>query len=359
MTAADQTTVPAEVGLLRLVAQRIAGPPAGTAAQAVRELTALQAQDYRGALTSVALRTRGGGRADVEAALADGSVVRSWPMRGTLHLVAAEDLGWLLALCGPRVLAGFAARRSRLGLTETDAERARDVAVAALRGGGRLGRAALLRVLADGGVPTDGQRGYHLLVHLAHTGTLCLGPPAGGEQQFVLSDEWIREPRRLHGDDALRELALRFFTSHGPATVTDLARWSGLKLTDARRGLALARDELADLAVGGVAYHLAPETPERLAACRDEARGVFLLPGFDEFVLGYGDRGAVLDPEFADRIVPGGNGMFRATVVAGGRIVGTWRLGPGARPGVLAEPFTTFDAALEEAIRARAAALPG
>jgi hypothetical protein len=278
-------------------------------------------------------------------------------MRGTLHLVAAEDLGWLLALCSPRVLAGFGARRSRLELTDSDAERARDLVVAALRGGRRLGRAAVLQVLADGGVPTGGQRGYHLLAYLSHTGTLCLGPTGGGEQLFVLADEWIAAPRRLEGDAALRELALRFFASHGPATVADLARWSGLTLTAVRRGLALARDELAHTDVDGIAHHLDPETPDRLAACRDEAGGVFLLPGFDEFVLGYADRGAVLDPEFADRIVPGGNGMFRATVVSDGRIVGTWRRArKGA--GVEAEPFTAFDDDVAAMIPKLAAALP-
>jgi hypothetical protein len=347
-----------EAALLRLVAQRIAGPRAATAAEAVRRLTAVQGQDYRGALTSVALRTTGGARADVEAALDAGEVVRSWPMRGTLHLVAAEDLGWLRALCCPRVLAGFGTRRERLGLTDADAERAGEVAVAVLRGGRALGRAPLLRALAEGGVPTEGQRGYHLLAYLGHAGALCLGPTGDGEQLFVLTDEWIPAPRRLEGDAALRELALRFFASHGPATVADLARWSGLTLTAVRRGLAHARDELAETDVDGVVHFLDPETPDRLAACREEAGGVFLLPGFDEFVLGYADRGAVLDPAFADRIVPGGNGMFRATVVSDGRIVGTWRrAGKGAARTLEAEPFTAFSDDVAAMIPKLAAAL--
>ena len=352
-------TAPSEVALLRLVAQRIAGPPLPDATAAVRRLTAVQAQDYPGALTSVALRVDGGTRAGVEAALDAGEVVRSWPMRGTLHLVAAEDLGWLLELCGPRVLAGAARRRERLELTEADTERARDVAVEALSGGGRLSRAALLEVFDKGGVATTGQRGYHLLWFLAQTGTLCLGPTDGGEQLFVLTDEWIAPPRRPDRDAALAELALRFFRGHGPATVTDLARWSGLGLTDVRRGLAAVRPQLAALDLDGAEHLLDPATPGLLDEVRAEARGLFLLPGFDEFVLGYGDRSAVLDPEFFDRIVPGGNGMFRPTVVHEGRIVGTWgRIGSGAKRRVVAEPFTAFDEALTAAIEARAARLP-
>jgi hypothetical protein len=230
--------------------------------------------------------------------------------------------------------------------------------VGALSGGRALRRGALLAAIADGGAPTAGQRGYHLLWYLAQTGTLCMGPTDGTEQLFVLLDEWVRAPRRLEREEALGELALRYFRSHGPATLKDLVRWAGCTVRDARAGLALALPSLACIEVDGVEHYLAPETPDRLAACRTEARGVFLLPGFDEFVLGYGDRTAVLDPEFADRIVPGGNGMFRPTVVSDGRIVGTWRYtGSGGRRTVTAEPFTTFSDDVAAAIATRGAAL--
>src|SRR4051812_3031889 len=133
-----------EVALLRLVAQRIAGPQDDAPASAARRLLAVQGQDYPGVLTSPALRPAGAKRRAVEAAPAPGEIVRSWPMRSTLHLVPAEDLGWLLALCGPRVLAGAGRRRAQLGLDAHDAELARALAADALSGGGRLGRSALL-----------------------------------------------------------------------------------------------------------------------------------------------------------------------------------------------------------------------
>jgi hypothetical protein len=348
-----------EVALLRLAAQRIAGPGLPTAGEVVRLLTAAQAQDYPGALTSAALRTSSRLRKEVVAALDAGDVVRSWPMRGTLHLVAAEDLHWMLDVLGPRLVAGAAKRRERLGLTEADAERARELAIAALAGGGRLSRAALLSALAEGGVDVSGQRGYHLLWYLAQTGTLCLGPTQDGDQLFVLLDEWVAAPRRLEREEALGELVRRYFTGHGPATVADLVRWAGTTVRDVRTGLALARGDLETLDVDGEAHFLGPETPELLAACRAEARGVFLLPGFDEFVLGYGDRRAILDPQHADRIVPGGNGMFRATVVVDGRIAGTWAwAGRGAKRAVAAEPLTAFADDVAAAIPGLAAALP-
>jgi hypothetical protein len=346
-----------EMALLRLVAQRVAGPPHPTAADAVRSLTAVQAQDYPGALTSVALRTAGG-RTDVTAALDAGAVVRSWPMRGTLHFVAAEDLPWLLELLRPRIRMVGSSRWTELELTERDAERAGELVVSALRGGRRLRREALLAAMAEGGVPTTGQRGAHLLGYLARAGTICLGPTEGGAQLFVLLDEWVPEPRRLDREEALGELALRYFRGHGPATVKDLVRWAGSTVADVRAGLAIARSELACIEVDGVEYFLDSETPERLASCRKEARGVFLLPGFDEVVLGYGDRGAVLDPEFADRIVPGGNGMFRSTVISDGRIVGTWRYtGNGAKRTVTTTPFTAFPDEVAAAVPRLTAAL--
>lgn len=314
-----------QVGLLRIVAQRLAGEPAPTSADAVRWLTAVQAQDPKGVLTSVALRTAARSRVEVEQALDAGHVVKSWPMRGTLHLVAAGDLPWMLPLLTPRVLAAAAARRAQLAIDERVIDRTCALTQEALQGGKQLPRAELLEAWNVGGVETSSQRGYHLLAHLAQTGLVCFGPTDGGEQQLVLVDEWIREPRRLERDEALAELALRFLRSHGPATVADLVRWTGLRAADARTGVELARDQLEVLDVDGVEHLMDPQTPERLAGSRTSASGVLLLPGFDELVLGYGDRSAMLAPEHAGRIVPGGNGVFRPTVVSRGRVVGTWQ----------------------------------
>ena len=350
---------PGEIGRLRAVAQRLVGPPAADAAEGVRRLTAVQAQDYRGAVTSVALRCAARDRAQVERALDAGDVVRSWPMRGTLHFVAAEDLFWMLDLLAARVLRSSAGRRAGLGLDESQLERSRELAVTALAGGRALERAELFALWEDAGLATGGQRGIHRLQHLALTGTVLLGPTRQGRQLIVLSSEWITAPRRLDRDAALAKLATRYFRGHGPATLRDLARWAGLTLTDARSGLASARAGLAALDVDGVEHFMDPETPERLERARREADGVLLLPGFDEMLLGYGDRGAMLDPEFAERIVPGGNGMFRPTIFSAGRVVGTWRqAGSGARRAIEPEFFQPPAPGVAEGVAAAYAALP-
>jgi hypothetical protein len=306
---------------LRLASQRIGASGLSTPGDVVRWMMAMQAQDLPGAKWSVGLRAPQTSEATVEAAFDSGEIVRSWPMRGTLHLVPADDLGWMLELTAPRALRSAASRRAALGIAEADTEQAREIAVASLTGGRALTRAAILALIGAGGVSTAGQRGYHLLWYLAQTGTLVLGAAQDRQQTFTLLDEWVRAPRRLDRDEALGELAYRFFRSHGPATARDLGRWSGLTIADVQRGLAVSGSRLTSLDFDGVRHHLAPET---LAQAPVPAR-VHLLPGFDEYLLGYGDRTAALASEHCAAVVPGGNGMFKATVVADGEVVGTWR----------------------------------
>ncbi|MCD2190031.1 winged helix DNA-binding domain-containing protein [Actinomycetospora soli] len=308
-----------EVGRWRLAALRLVGERAASPAEAVAWLGCAQGQDLPGALASIALRTTTGDVEEVRRAFDDGALVRSWPMRGTLHVVAAEDLAWMLPLGTPRPLAAAAKRRAGLGLAEETLERAGEVAAEVLRGGGRRTRAQMCEAWAEAGLDLTSSRVYHALSVLCQRGLLVQGPFASArEQAFVLLDEWVPAPRRLTRDEALAEWARRYFRSHGPADRKDFARWTGIPAADVTVAIEGARDDLAE--TDGLLHD--PETPDRLAAA--EVPDELLLPGFDEFVLGYADRSAVLDPEHAERIVPGANGVFRPTVVRDGRIVGTW-----------------------------------
>ena len=314
---------------LRLAAQRITRDDMSSPAEAVRWMLALQGQDLPGVKWSIGLRQAGGTEAHVDAAFAAGEIVRSWPMRGTLHVVAGEDLGWMLGLTAHAAMASLAGRRAALGLDADDGERARIAAEEALAGRQVLTRDAMLAAIEASGVSTAGQRGYHLLWYLAQTGTLVLGPMDGRQQTYALLADWVASPRTLDRDESLGELALRYFRSHGPAIDADLARWAGLPLRDVRRGIAVCGTALATLEVDGTSYHLDPELepaePARSAErpARRQPR-IHLLPGFDEYVLGYKDRSTILAPEHSQAIVPGGNGVFRPTIVADGEIVGTW-----------------------------------
>ncbi|TDE98966.1 winged helix DNA-binding domain-containing protein [Occultella glacieicola] len=364
-----------ELALLRLIAQRLAGPRCATAADAVRHLGAAQAQDLPGALTSIALRVDGGTRRGVEEALATGQVVRSWPMRGTLHLVPAEDLGWMLAVTSPRMIAGAARRRAELGITDAVLDRAREIALDALAerpgprddasGGGatshRVGlrRADLFGLWQAAGLLAHSQTAVHLLGQLCQEATLVLGPLSGTEQHVVAYGAWIPEPVHLDRDGALAEWARRYLRSHGPATDRDLARWASLSLTDARAGVSAVREEFTAVEVDGIEHLMDPALPDLLAEHRAQARRLRLLPGFDEFMLGYADRTFAVPAEFEARIVPGGNGMFRATVVKGGQVIATWkRAGTGARTRIAPEPFAPLGPRDRAAIDRRYTELP-
>jgi hypothetical protein len=217
------------------------------------------------------------------------------------------------------------------------------------------------------------QHGYLLIWHLAQTGTLCLGPtglgptglgPADGtEQHFVLVDEWVTTSRHLEHDEALGEWAVRYFRSHGPATVKDFTWWTKLKAADVKIATAIAAPQLERIVVDDVAYYLDPQTLALLDARSDArwrlARDVFLLPGFDEYLLGYQARGAVLPAEFAARVVPGSNGIFLPTIISDGEVVGTWkRVGTGAKRTLATSPFTPFTDELGDAVRRVYPALP-
>ncbi len=324
---------------LRRVAQRLSSRVFPDVAAAARTMLALQAQDFAGACWSLGLRVDGATEATVLDALARREVVRSWPMRGTLHMVAAEDLGWMLSLTTERLIRGAATRRAQLGLDDAQLAHARTLARDALSGGRRLTREALLAVFDQAGLSTASQRGYHILWHLSQTSLLCFGPPEEREQTFVLLDEWVTAPRRLDRDQALGEFARRYFSSHGPATVHDFAWWSSLRMKDVYRAVAVAGDALATIGVDGTSYLLDPA----LLDAPEPAPDVLTLPGFDEYLLGYQNRSAALPAAFAPRIVPGNNGMFLPTIVVDGQVVGTWKRTKRARHiAVEAQPFTAM-----------------
>jgi len=330
------------LGRLRLVSQGLldAGERADSPADVVRGMTAMQAQDLQAALWAVGVRLPGSGVSSVRAAIDAGTIVRSWPMRGTLHLVAPEDLSWMLELTADRLTKGIAARHRELGITWADVEKCRDLALDHLSSAGPASRTDLFGVFDAAGQPTQGQRGVHILGTLCRHGWLVQGPLAGNQQLLVAFDQWIPESRCLDRAEAVAEWLLRYFRSHGPATVRDFAWWTQIPLTEVRSALAEIRRELVELEVDGTGYWMSPETAGLLDGSVPGGRSVLLLPGFDEFLLGYTDRSLVLPPEHANLVVPGGNGVFKKTVVAAGEVIGTWAVaGKGQRAAVVPELF--------------------
>lgn len=310
------------IAAARLLRQGIAGPAAPTPELAVSRLLAMQAQDYYGALWAVGLRTQGANEADVARAIDQGRLVRTWPMRGTLHLLAAEDVRWMMALTGARASALNAGRLQRqYGLDAATMKRCRRIAEKTLRDG-PVTRAVLYAALQKAGIDSVDSHGinipYQILGQLSQQALLCGGPRAGKQPTFVWLDAWLPPAEPLPREEALAALAARYFASRGPATAQDLAWWSGLTLKDVQAAIAAAGARIASQTIDGIAYWSANDAP----APDVDGRQVHLLPSFDEYLVAYKDRSLALDPAFGRQVI-GANGLFNPSLVSDGRVVAT------------------------------------
>jgi hypothetical protein len=305
----------------RLRNQRLIGTPFATPVETVRWFGAVQAQDFDGALWAVGLRTKGATYAAVEQALIDRVIVRSWPLRGTLHFVAADDLRWMLATLAPRIVASTTRRLTAVELDARTLTRCRRIVERSLEGGRQLERRALYQRLESAGVRTAQSRGMHILWWLAHHGVICFGARDGRQHRFALVDDWLPPSRRLDRDEALAELARRYFVSHGPAKADDFRWWSGLDAASARSALEIARPRLQRSIVEGDVYWSGEPVSGNGSAAAIRLPHATLLPPYDEYLVAYRDRSAALDPVHASATR---NGIFGPIVMINGKVAGTW-----------------------------------
>jgi hypothetical protein len=285
---------------------------------AVAWFGAVQAQDYLGSLWAIGLRTRGASEAAIEDAERRRAIVRTWPMRGTLHFVAADDARWITRLLAPRIISRNCARWKRdFGVDEKLVARADEVITRALEGGKRLCREDLYAALEARRIRTGASRGLHLLLVLSLQSRLCLAGRLGKQHSFALLDEWIPKSRLLEGEEAFGELARRYFTSHGPATQKDFMWWAGLTVRQAGVALAHAGDRLSSAEVDGTRHWWG----ESAAFPRRSSPQVRLLPAFDEYTVGYEDRSSLV--ESGSQVSK--MGLLNAAVLVNGRVLGTWK----------------------------------
>jgi hypothetical protein len=329
-----------EVRWLRVRAQGLAGDASGSVADAVRTAAAVQAQAAGPARLQIWSRTRGLRAADVDAAVADRAVVRTWLMRGTIHMVAADDLRPFLSLLGPVNLAAGRRRREQLGLTEAVCAGAMDALGEILAGDRALTRAEIVAELAGHGVVIDlkTQQPPHRLAFAANSALICRGPDAAGDEpSYVLLDEWLKPAGTASPDreTALNRLAERYFAAYGPATTVDFATWSGLRAADVNAAFDLVRDSLDEIGYDNQRLFVL-----RGAEPAPPGQPYRLLARFDPYLLGHRSRELILDSAFA-KLVNAGGGMIAQTMLDSGRVVGTWE------PGRL-EPFEDLPAAIAD-----------
>jgi hypothetical protein len=319
-----------DIAYHRLANQHIAALGRGTKKpeDALALMGAIQAQDHSASLWAIGLRCENSARSDIEAAVAEKTIVRTWLMRGTLHYVASDDIHWILRLLAPRLTALSISRDRQLGLSGDIIGKSKTLFSRSLEGGRQLKRAEMYQVLEKGGISTTNMLGYHLLYSAATDGLICLGSHDGGRPTFTLLDEWVIKRKEISEERALAELASRYFTSRGPATVKDFVWWSGLKTSDARRGIEEAAPRLVEEEIDGKIYYMPHSGPKS----RNDGPSTYLLPAFDEYLVGYSDRSAMLSNEKTQEMLRSGkimfthsNGIFLPTIVIDGEVVGTWQ----------------------------------
>lgn len=306
---------------LRLYSQRLAGNFLETPEEAVGWFGAVQSQDYAGAKWAIAQRVPGLTSASLDELFAQGKFLRTHVMRPTWHFVLPEDIRWLQKLTAPQVKNLLAYYDRKLEVDEALLARSHAVLTRALQGGKFLTRNELGQALKEAGIEAGGQRLGHLMMHAELDALICSGPLRGKQFTYALLDERVPPASPLARDEALAELARRYFTSHGPALVQDFAWWSGLSVADARAGLEMVKSDLVSEVSAGKTYWFAhPAAPVEIPHPT-----LHLLPNYDEHVVAYKDHSASFDATVFKNLAPDSSALLNYITVLDGLVIGGWR----------------------------------
>jgi winged helix DNA-binding protein len=312
-----------DIARQRLSRNFLIATPFTTGRDVVRALGAVQAQDYEGAKWAVSQRTSGATDKSIEDEFAAGAILRTHVLRPTWHFIDPDDIRWMLALTGPYVAKRMAPYDRHLEITETHYRRCNAALEKALRDGHHLTRAQLKEVLSYAKVGSLGvQRAAHLLMRAELDAVICSGPRQGKQFTYALLDERAPTAPGKDRDEALLELTRRYFRTRSPATAQDFAWWSGLPMSDVKRGIELARSGLEQVTIDDKSYWSDGSSPARPPA------SAHLLPNYDEFFIGHRDRGAIGKRLSSTRPVTGWNAAFTHVIAIDGQLVGGWKRSP-------------------------------
>jgi len=305
----------------RLLNQQIAGTKFKTPQQIVEWMVAMQAQEYAMAKWAIGLRLPGSIDDNIEKAFENGDILRTHLMRPTWHFVAPPDIRWLLALTAPRVHAASAFTYRKLELDKKIAKRSNDTIGNALTGGKQLTREQLRIALEQKKIKADGIRLAYLIMNAELDGIICSGPRLGKQFTYALLEERVSSVRALDREDALFAFAQRYFASRGPATVKDFSAWSGLSMADAKAGVANLPNRFVKEKMNEQEYYFIPKHIGNNNKIQDS----FLMPDYDEYGMGYRDRGALLVSKTDLLQFRGENPAYNRMIIINGKIEGTWK----------------------------------
>jgi hypothetical protein len=323
--------------LHRLANQHVSRPRFKTAQDIVSWLGAMQSQDYPSAKWAVGVRLQGATDTGIESAVDSGRVIRMHLLRPTWHFAAREDVRWMLALTAPQIRAAMKSRDKQLGITDEVARKSNRVIARTLRGSASVPRERLVAELEAAGMENRDNLAAHLLMRAETDAVACCAVSRGGKQEYALFDERIPAAKPLKRDEALALLAERYFSSRWPATLRDFAWWSGLTLKDAKNAFEMVKSAFDTVTVDSKTYVVS----RSLEAASTDGEGADLLPAYDEMVLSYTDRAALLSQGSWQEAVTI-NGIIRPLILVKGQAIGTWtRTTEGKKMIVAVEPFTS------------------
>ncbi len=303
---------------LRLASHRLLPVQNCSIKDLVVYMGAMQAQDYNMVKWAIGIRLQGIKDKDAETAINNGEVLRTHVMRPTWHLVAPQNIRWMLALTAPKIKSAVQSRDRNLGLTENTFEKSNMIIAQALSGNKHLTKEELSYALENAGIPTNPYQLTHIIMRAELDAVICNGAIKRKKQTYALIDERVPVQKILTIDEALKQIAYNYFSSHSPATIDDFTWWSGLSKADARKSIEMNQPQLYSETIDGKTYWI----DKNLQAAHQES--VHLLPAFDEYIISYRDRSAVLPTENHSKAVSS-NGIFRPVIIENGIAIGLWR----------------------------------
>ena len=304
----------------RLINQQIAGTKFKTVKEIVQWMGAMQAQDYNMAKWAIGIRLPESTEKMIDEAVGSGEIIRTHILRPTWHFVLPGDINWMLELAAPRFKASFKSRWKAMGLTEVIFKKSNSIIEKVLTKGKHLTREELVSILEKAKIPTKEQKIFHIMFRAELEGIICSGSIKDKKQTYALLKERVPEPKILDREEALANLASRYFTSHGPATLQDFIWWSGLQAKDANQALEMIKSKFISEKIGTQVYWFA----KSFSLPKTNKESVYLLPAYDEFIISYKDRSAAIPIENQKKAISN-NGIFRPAILINGKVVGIWK----------------------------------
>jgi Winged helix DNA-binding domain len=330
----------------RLVNQQIAATEFKKPQDVVAWMGAMQAQDFGMAKWAIGLRIPRLKDADVEKAFNEGEFLRTHVLRPTWHFVMPEDIRWMLALTAPHIIRLLAYNDRMAGLSKKILTKANDVLAKALQGGNQFTRDELRSALQKEKIVVNDLGFTHVMIHAELDGIACSGPRRGKQFTYALLDERVPNTKTLSHEEALAALTKRYFTSHGPAALQDFAWWSGLSMTNVRKGIDTVMRDFKKEIIDGKEYFFKPMSVKEV-----QGQTVYLLPNYDEYTVAYKDRAILFDKNHSPVVTTRGNAIFNNTILINGKVEGTWKRTIKNKSVVIeTKPFRPFNKTKQRAV---------